>query len=144
GRPRVGGDGYPILNADLSQTQDVTEAARAVMRRLESLIAETEAPMKTTMRNIEAFTGTLARNSDRFERILAGVEKLSGGPDQQGEIAEAIAAVKALTESGGRDWHALTVDGRRAMGTIEQVFRNLDRNPQRLLFGNSSSSGPRR
>ncbi|RAI29259.1 hypothetical protein CH340_22935 [Rhodoplanes serenus] len=144
----------PVLRADLTATQDVTSAARSVLRRLDSLVADNETSFRTTLRNMEAFTQTLADNTARIDSILAGVEKMVNGAEGKlEEVAQAARAVRSVadnldknvsavssglarfSQTGLREWERLAIDGRRAISTLEQAVRNIDQNPSRLLFG---------
>lgn len=91
----------PVIMADPNATQDVTETARQVMRRVERLIDDNDTSFKNALKNVETFTEALARNSERIDRVMAGVEKLTGGPDSKGEIAEATLALKVAVERLG-------------------------------------------
>lgn len=91
----------PTIIADPSATQDVTETARQVMRRVERLIDDNDTSFKNALKNIETFSEALARNSDRIDRVMVGVEKLTGGPDSRGEIAEATQSLKVAVERLG-------------------------------------------
>jgi phospholipid/cholesterol/gamma-HCH transport system substrate-binding protein len=150
-------DGPPILVADPSATQDVTQAARNVLQRVDSFIADNQGTLKTTLQNVEGFTGSLAHESERFDQILAGMQNLMGGPNSKGEVGEAIGSLKTLAEnldkrtaelsagltkftnSGLREWEALAVDGRRTLAEIERAVKNLDHDPQRVIFGGGGS-----
>ncbi|MFY9700125.1 MAG: MlaD family protein [Rhodoplanes sp.] len=144
----------PILRADLASTQDLSSAARSVLRRLDTVVSENETSVRTSLKNLEVFTGTLANNADRIERIIANAEGVVGGADAKlNDIAEAARSVRSLADnldknvsevstglarfsnSGLREWEKLAVDGRRAILTLEQAVKNIDQNPSRLLFG---------
>jgi phospholipid/cholesterol/gamma-HCH transport system substrate-binding protein len=151
--------GPPILLADASATQDLTQAAREVMRKVDNFLAESEGPLRDAIRNLDTFSSTLAKNSERIDHVIAGVESLLGG-DGKGEINEAVHSLKALadnldkrtaditagvtrfTGSGLREWEALAVDGRRTLSELERAIKNLDRNPQRVIFGGSGGQVP--
>jgi len=153
----VPNDGAPILVADPNATEDVTQTARDVLRRIDAFIAENEQPLKTTLQNFETFTGSLAQDSERINRILMGIENLTGGGDAKGAFAEAAQSLRTLaddldkrtaelsaglsrfTGAGLREWEALAVDGRRTLGEVERAVKNLDRNPQRVLFGGGNA-----
>lgn len=144
----------PILRADLTATQDVTSAARSVLRRLDSLVADNETSFRTTLKNMETFTQTLADNSARIDRIVATAESVMNGAEGKlDDIAQAARSIRGLadnldknvtqmstgltrfSQTGLREWERLAVDGRRAISTLEQAVRNIDQNPSRLLFG---------
>ena len=152
-------DGGPsLMIADASATQDVTQSAREVLRKVDNFFAESEGPLHDAIRNLDTFSATLAKNSERIDHVIAGVEGLFGA-DGKGEINEAVHSLKALadnldkrtaditagvtrfTGSGLREWEALAVDGRRTLSDLDRAIKNLDRNPQRVIFGGSGSSG---
>ena len=103
--------------------------------------------------NIEAFTVSLRNNSDRFDRIMSGLEGMTGSADKPGELVEAVKSIRMaadnldkridemapglthFTGAGLKNLEALISDARRAVSTAEIVFRNIDQNPSRLLFG---------
>ena len=154
GSPTAPALDQPILRADLASTQDLSSAARSVLRRLDTVVSENETSVRTSLKNLEVFTGTLANNADRIERIIANAEGVVGGADAKlNDIAEAARSVRSLADnldknvsevstglarfsnSGLREWEKLAVDGRRAILTLEQAVKNIDQNPSRLLFG---------
>jgi phospholipid/cholesterol/gamma-HCH transport system substrate-binding protein len=149
----------PTLRVGAGAAQDVTQTARDAMRRLDALVADNEAVLKGALKNIEMFSQTLAANSERIERILAGAEGLiGGGGDTPGDIAQAARAIKTAAEnldartaeiatglarfsnSGLREWEKLAIDGRRTLAEVEKTVKNIDKNPSRLLFGGPSAS----
>ncbi len=71
--------GPPILVADPAAGQSMTEAARQALRRIDSVLADNSDPLKSALANLNTFTGALARNSDRVDTILAGLERAIGG-----------------------------------------------------------------
>ncbi len=83
----------PVLVADPAAGQSMTEAARQALRRLDSLLADNADPLKSAIANLNTFTGALARNSDRVDSILAGLEHTLGG----GSAKTAVAALYDLT-----------------------------------------------
>jgi phospholipid/cholesterol/gamma-HCH transport system substrate-binding protein len=147
----------PTLKVDAAGARDVTQAARDAMRRLDALVADNETVLKGALKNIEVFSQALAGNADRIQRILVGAEGLIGGPDGPGDIAQAARAIRSAAEnldartaeiatgltrfsnSGLREWERLATDGRRTLVEIERTFKNIDRNPSRLIFGGSSA-----
>lgn len=76
-----------VLVADPASAQSLSQAAREVLRRVDTILADNTAPMKTTIANLEKFSGALARNSDKLDGIVAGVERLTGGGAAKAKIA---------------------------------------------------------
>jgi phospholipid/cholesterol/gamma-HCH transport system substrate-binding protein len=150
----VAGDGgLPTIYADPSAGADVTQAARNVLSRIDGLVADNETAMRASLRNIETVTTTLARNSEHLDKVMAGLENLTGNADGHGEIAEAAGAIRKLADnldkrtdeistglarfsnSGLREFEAFAVDGRRTLAELNKAIKNIDEHPSRLIFG---------
>jgi phospholipid/cholesterol/gamma-HCH transport system substrate-binding protein len=147
-----GADGIPTMIADPSATQDLSGAARELISKLDRLVSD-ESALHRSLDNIEAFTVSLRNNSDRFDRIMSGLEGMTGSADKPGELVEAVKSIRMaadnldkridemapglthFTGAGLKNLEALISDARRAVSTAEIVFRNIDQNPSRLLFG---------
>ncbi len=69
----------PLLVAETNAGQGMTEGAREVLRHIDAVVVENATPLKTLIDNIEKFSGALARNSDRVDNIVAGLERMTGG-----------------------------------------------------------------
>jgi phospholipid/cholesterol/gamma-HCH transport system substrate-binding protein len=166
--PLVGGktakDDMPVLVAPPGATQDVTTAAREALRKVEELIEENQKTIKAALANIEAFTATLARNSDhidgtlanidkfsaslgrnsdRVDKIILGLQNLSGGEDgKSGDVAAAARSIKNLADNLDKRTEELTVyigrlakTGTRTLSTIDKAAKNFDANPSRIIWG---------
>lgn len=69
----------PLLAVDPNDTQSLTESARDVLHRIGAVIDENREPLKTLVANINTFSAALAKNSDKVDGILSGLEKMTGG-----------------------------------------------------------------
>jgi phospholipid/cholesterol/gamma-HCH transport system substrate-binding protein len=69
----------PMLVADQAATESLTQAAREALRRLDAILKENAEPLKGTLGNLNTFSAALARNSDKLDGIVAGLERLTGG-----------------------------------------------------------------
>lgn len=145
-------EGILTLNADLSAGQDFTESARIVLSNVNRLITENQQSIKSAVKNVEAFSATLAENSKRIDSIMAGLEMMVN-KDGKGDFQAAIASFKDLsdnldkrtaditagvnkfTANGTREISVLITDARKTLADISRAFTNLDKNPSRLLFG---------
>ncbi|HVV60389.1 MAG TPA: MlaD family protein [Pseudolabrys sp.] len=109
-----------ILVASAAATQDVTQSARDVLRRLDEFLVDNQKSLKNAIQNIDTFTATLARNSDhidsvldkidtfsaalarnsgRVDKIAEGLQNLTGGEDGKGgDINEAARSIKKLAD----------------------------------------------
>jgi phospholipid/cholesterol/gamma-HCH transport system substrate-binding protein len=61
----------------------MTEAARNVLRHIDTVVSDNAEPLRTLIANINTFSAALARNSDRVDGIVAGLEKMTGGGAQK-------------------------------------------------------------
>ena len=71
--------GMPLLQADSTAGQSMSGAARDVLKRLDAILADNATPLKSMIANLETFAGALARNSDKLDGIVAGLERMTGG-----------------------------------------------------------------
>src|SRR5215471_10460113 len=69
----------PLLLADAASAQTMTQAARETLRRIDALVAENSEALHGALTNLNTFSEALARNSDRVDGILAGLERMTGG-----------------------------------------------------------------
>lgn len=69
----------PLLSADPDAGQNVTDSARSVLRHIDTVVTDNSEPLKSLIANINTFSGALARNSDRVDGILAGLERMTAG-----------------------------------------------------------------
>jgi phospholipid/cholesterol/gamma-HCH transport system substrate-binding protein len=148
-----GGGATPTIYADPNAGADVTQAARNVLSRIDALVADNETILRSSLQNIETLTSTLARNSERLDKVMAGFENLAGSGDNQGEIAEAAESIRKLADdldkrtgeistglahfsnSGLKEFEAFASDGRRTLAELNKAIKNIDEHPSRLLFG---------
>lgn len=70
------GDGTLVAN---SNGQSMGAAARDALHRLNTILDENAAPLRNTIGNLSTFSDVLAKNSDRADNILAGLERMTGG-----------------------------------------------------------------
>ncbi|WP_025037439.1 MlaD family protein [Bradyrhizobium sp. DOA9] len=153
--PPLDQDGIPTLTADPNKLQDVTEAIRATLQNINKIVADNQESVKNSLKNLETFTNSLARNSEKIDGVMAkvdgvmlkadnlmlGLNTLAGGKDG-GELFQAVKSIRELAEDFDKRSGALMADGRRTLGDISRAVNNFDRNPTRVLFGASNSSQP--
>ena len=69
----------PLLIAPPDAGQDWSTLARQVLRRVDGILVDNADPVKSLIGNLDSFSKVLARNSDRIDGILAGLERMTGG-----------------------------------------------------------------
>ena len=90
--PLVAQDGkVPALVAERGASQDLMMAARDAIQRIDNFIADNEESFGNSLRNIESFSAALSRNSDKVDRIMAGLGNLvSDGRRTLGAIERTV------------------------------------------------------
>jgi phospholipid/cholesterol/gamma-HCH transport system substrate-binding protein len=149
-KPAVAGaktqaDNPPLLVAPPGATADVTQAARDTLKRLDDFIAENQKAFHDALQNIDTFTGALAHNSDRIDKITEGLQNLTGGVDGKGgEINEAARSIRTLADNLDKRTAEITVgisklttSGTRTLTTIGTAAKHFDENPSRIIWGGS-------
>jgi phospholipid/cholesterol/gamma-HCH transport system substrate-binding protein len=84
--PASEGGAPPTLTAAPQAGLDWTQSARDAFQRVDSILAENSEALHSAITNIDTFSDALARNSDKVDGILAGLEKMTGGGTSQAEI----------------------------------------------------------
>lgn len=83
----AGEGGTPALLIAAPQAgQDWTQAARDAFQRVDDILQQNSESLHSAIKNIDTFADALARNSDKVDGILAGLERMTGGssnPAQQ-------------------------------------------------------------
>jgi len=76
--------GLATLIAPPNVGRDWTQSARDAFQEVEEILDENRIPVQEAVKNIEVFTDALARNSDKVDGILAGIERMTGGGKSAG------------------------------------------------------------
>src|SRR2546423_11160074 len=148
-------DGVPVLMADPNALQDVTEAIRGTLQNVNRIVADNQESIKHSLRNLETFTGALARNSEKIDNVMLRVDSVMGKADSLmlglnsiaggnggGELSAMVKSIKDLADDFDKRAGALMSDGRRTLGDISRAVTNFDRNPSRVIFGGGNSAQP--
>jgi len=83
--PAVGGQ-PPTLVAPSGVGQDWTQSARDAFQQVDEILEKNADPLHEAIKNIEVFTDALARNADKVDGILAGIERMTGGGKGSGVL----------------------------------------------------------
>jgi phospholipid/cholesterol/gamma-HCH transport system substrate-binding protein len=106
--------------------------------------------------DVASITEKLNRAADQVEGVLKAAQSFLNTQDGQGafaEVANAAKSIRALADNldkrtaeittginrftgpGLRDLETLASDGKRTLGDLNRVLRNVERNPQQFIFG---------
>lgn len=92
--PLAQNEGLATLIAPPDVGRDWTQSARDAFQEVEQILDENRVPVQEAIKNIEVFTDALARNSDKVDGILAGIERMTGG----GKDASLLYSLKPATD----------------------------------------------
>ena len=121
----------PRLVADPSQMQDLMQAARALIGRVDKMLAENEQRLNDIMKNVAGFTDELNTSGKELIKNLSGAAKsVREAADNLGE-----AATPTLKE-----YRLLAQDARRTATDISRFVRQLEQNPSQIIFGKRSGA----
>jgi phospholipid/cholesterol/gamma-HCH transport system substrate-binding protein len=119
----------PVLVADPNTGQNMTEAAREALRHIDTLVTDNAEPIRSAIASIEKFSGALARNSDRVDGIVAGLERLTGGGQKAKPQIYELAAARSFAGIGKLPTGQLAIPEPTALGmfdTDKVLLRNPD------------------
>ncbi|MGL5362452.1 MAG: MlaD family protein [Bosea sp. (in: a-proteobacteria)] len=114
------GQPLPTIFAERSEFQDLLETARTIAKRadevmdkVEKLVKDNETSIGNTVRNIETFSGALAKNS-------GGIEKLMGS---FGQIADVVSPLATRLDTLSADLSGLvrSLDQQKITRTLDNV-----------------------
>ena len=147
------------ITAAVENISKAGESARASLDQVEQLtagIGERNEDVQTIIANAKQMVERLNAASVRVDGILAKADTLLGSDESQSLMADARTTLQSFREvadnlnarintiSGGlerfsgqglRDIQGLVNDTRRSVTRIEQAITDLERNPQRVIFG---------
>jgi phospholipid/cholesterol/gamma-HCH transport system substrate-binding protein len=117
----------------------MTEAARQALRRLDVLLADNSSDLRSAIANLNTFTGALARNSDRIDGILSGLERMTGGG-----AAKPVAATYDLTapRSFPRPPNEASEKASRIQLVVVEPTAVIALDTQRIIVGPGMADGP--
>ncbi|MFY9756259.1 MAG: MlaD family protein [Pseudolabrys sp.] len=131
----------PTLRSDPSASQDMMQAAREVLNKAEEVITANQEALHQAINDIATFSASLARNSDNVDIIIKDAK------DTMSNAKEATASARMLMDNLDKRTDEITIGVNRMTATATKqidiagrAITDLAHNPQRFLFGGSSSS----
>jgi len=133
----------PTLKADASASQDLMQAVRDSLNKVDVVIAENRESLHKSIANIEIFTDSLKRNSDKVDKLMSnGTEAMASFRDLADSLdkrtADITTGINRMTETATKQIETVGGDAHRALTHIDKAVTDLANNPQRILFGGGS------
>jgi phospholipid/cholesterol/gamma-HCH transport system substrate-binding protein len=119
----------PLLTASTSAGQDLMQAARDAVRRLDTFIADNEKAFRNSMRNIESFTDILVRNGDKIDASLGNIESFTDTLSRnRDKIDASLRNIESFTDILSRNGEKIDA----ALGNIASFTDTLSRNRDKI------------
>jgi phospholipid/cholesterol/gamma-HCH transport system substrate-binding protein len=135
----------PTLTADTSASQDLSQAVRESLNKVDAVIVENQESLHKAISNLETFTAALARNGEKIDKLM---ESSTGAMDSMHKLGDNLdkrtavvtSDVHKVSETANKQINAVGTEATRAIKNIDKAITDLANNPQRILFGGGSSS----
>lgn len=142
----------PTLVAEPGANQDVTQTAREVLLRADAVLKANEAALHNSLENVDTFTKALARNSDRLDQIMAGIQNLTGEADKPGELAQSARSLREAADAFRKTvgsfqdlaekFDQRTADVPETVKSFRRLADNLDKRTAEITASISNLTGP--
>jgi phospholipid/cholesterol/gamma-HCH transport system substrate-binding protein len=124
----------PTLKADISASQDMMQAARDVLAKLDAVITGNQEALHKSVQNLETFTDTLARNADGIDAVIKNSKEATASAHElMDNLDKRTAEISANTNT-------LMKTATRQVEIAGKAITDLAHNPSRILFGGGSST----
>jgi phospholipid/cholesterol/gamma-HCH transport system substrate-binding protein len=152
------------LQALLASAQTLTAKADTFLDRVNKLVEDNTPALTASATNIQTLTTALADSSGNLRKLVesadpAKIRSIIANADQSmakindllghgegktmvADISEAARSIKKLAENlskfantGLRQYEGLAVDGRRTLQTVDHAVKQIEKDPQSVIFG---------
>ena len=166
--PQIQAERSDIQNL-LGNVQNLSTKAAEVLVKLDKILDENKEDISGSIKNARTFTKALADNSDkigsfikdaseaahslkplvaRLDKFLATGEQTIKAIDPKqlkiitGNVASASTNLKKFSATGLHQYEQLAVDARRAVETLDQTLKSIERDPSQFIWGPDKSAAP--
>lgn len=129
---KASGDELPVIDAAPIVSQSLTEAApellgnaNLLMQRLNTLVADNEASIRKTVKNVEMFSETLATKREDVALIIDDVRALSSR--LKATATKIDKTVEQVSGFFGADGDSVLEDAKAAAQSLKRMSENLEK-----------------
>ena len=144
----------PTLRAESNAGQDMSTAVRETLGKANAVISENQEAVHNAITNIETFSKSLARNSDKLDKLVDDANEAMTSFKQLGDHLDertaelTTGAIKLMDntnkvmdtankvlDTANKHIEIVGNDAHRAIIHIDKAVTDLAKHPQRILFG---------
>lgn len=150
----IAGSGEIIASANLLLSEENTAAFGRILANVETLttaLADQDEEIAATVENTAKITANLAATSEKLGRTVDNLDKLlaTDAPETlaetqalmaelRGAVAENREQIRVFTDQGLAQVGPAVAEARALFRTLDQVLREIDRDPRGYLLGEST------
>ncbi len=143
-----------VASANRLLSEENTAAFTRILASVDTLaetLAEQDENISTTFVNLAAASGKLGRTADSLDKLLADdapgtvaeaqatlVEMRALVAEMRGAVAENRESIRVFTDQGLAQVGPAVAEARQMFRTLDQVLREIDRDPRGYLLGEST------
>jgi phospholipid/cholesterol/gamma-HCH transport system substrate-binding protein len=137
----------PTLHAESNAGQDMSSAVRETLGKANAVISENQEAVHNAIVNLETFSKSLARNSEKLDQLVDNTTEAMGSFKQLGDNLDTRTAelttsanktlenANTLLDTATKHIDIIGKDAHRAITNIDKAVTDLAKHPQRILFG---------
>jgi phospholipid/cholesterol/gamma-HCH transport system substrate-binding protein len=144
----------PTLRAESNAGQDMSSAVRETLGKANAVISENQEAVHNAINNLETFSKSLARNSEKLDKLvdntteaMASFKQLGDNLDKRtGELTTNVNTTLSsadkvmdnankMLDTATKHIDIIGKDAHRAINNIDRAVTDLAKHPQRILFG---------
>jgi phospholipid/cholesterol/gamma-HCH transport system substrate-binding protein len=107
-------------------SQDLMQAAKTVVNRVDKMLAENEQRIDEILKNIAGFTGELNKDGKEMITEMSAAAK---------SVRTAADNLSTSATPAIKEYQLLAQDARKMTNDISRFVRDLEKNPSQLVFG---------
>lgn len=143
-----------IASANRLLSQENTEAFTRILASVDTLtatLARQDENVSTTIENLAVASGKLSSAADNFDKLMAAegpqtvaearaalAETKALAAELRGAVAENRESIRIFTDQGLAQVGPAVAEARQMFRTLDQVLREIDRDPRGYLLGEST------
>jgi phospholipid/cholesterol/gamma-HCH transport system substrate-binding protein len=124
----------PTLKADISASQDMMQAARDVLAKIDAVVSSNQDALHKSIENLQVFTDSLARNADNIDATI------KNSKDATASAKELMDNLDKRTAEISMNTNTLMKTATRQVEIVGKAISDLAHNPSRILFGGGGTT----